>query len=239
MECCESAHLKPMVYLHVLFTTLLSFASLWVITRVLGQKQISQLTLFDYITGITIGSVAAELISPEGEWKPILLSLFTWGALAWAFHKLGMVNRTLHRVMDGSPAILIRNGKILEKQLGKMQLPLQELMSMLRDKGFFNLEEVEFALLETNGALSVLPKSQFRPMQPRDLKVKTAYEGLTAQVMQEGMFIDNGIKESGYSKEWLERQLENRGLEPREVFAAWIMPDGRLLMDLNKDERRH
>lgn len=223
-------------YLHVALTTVVSFLSLWTITRVLGKKQISQLTLFDYITGITIGSLAAELISPEGAWLPILLALSLWGTLAWGFHWVDLKGRRIHRFLDGAPVILIRNGKILEQNLREEQINLEQLESMLRVKGYFDLSQVEFAVLETDGQLSVLPRSQYRPVQPRDLKVPTEYEGMPTQVMQEGRPLPQQLQKIGLSEEWLRRELMRQGITSfDEVMGAWLGTDGTLTVDRYQD----
>lgn len=217
--------------------TILSFLALWAIARVLGKRQIGQLTLFDYITGITIGSIAASLSLPAANWAPALLSMGLWGALSYSFHWLDTKGRTLHRVIDGEPTILIQHGQILEGNLNRLHLNHQELMGLLRTKGYFNIAEVEYALLETNGELSVLPKSQYRPLQPRDLGISTRYEGLPVQVMQEGRPWLEGLQAVGLTEEWLLDELRRQGVKkPEEVFAAWLATDGTLVVDRYKDK---
>lgn len=226
-----------MIYLKMLALTFLGFCTLWAITRVLGKKQISQLTLFDYITGITIGSVTADLIEPEGSnWVHMLVALVAWGALTYLFHWVGLKGRTMNRAMDGSPTLLVDNGQILEANLSKIKLNIQELMSLLRVKGHFSLDEVELAFLETNGQLSVKPKSQFRPVQPRDLQLGTGSEGMPVQVMQEGRAIAHGLEALGRSAAWLQLELQNRNIAASAVFSAWADPSGRLTVDLYQDQ---
>lgn len=226
-----------MEYIGTILKATLSFFTLWGITRILGRKQVGQLTMFDYITGITIGSLTASLVI-EKEWGLVLAGLLVWGLLPLLMHLLDLKGRSLHRVLDGTPAIVIRNGNIVEKELKANQINVQELMALLREKGYFSLDEVEFAILETNGKISILPKSQYRPAQPRDLCLATRYEGLMIQVIQEGRIIDHGLKQAKVSQEWLQGELARQQVEPEQVFAAWLDTQGRLLVD-RYDTTRH
>ncbi|HYF77953.1 MAG TPA: DUF421 domain-containing protein [Symbiobacteriaceae bacterium] len=225
-----------MLYFHAVWRTLFSFALLWGLTRLLGKKQISQLTLFDYITGITVGGLTANLIAESNHWRPVALSLAVWGALTYAFHLLDLRGRSLNRFLDDEPTILIRHGKIMEANLRKLQLTVQSLMSMLRVKGCFDLEQVEFAILETDGQLSVLPRSQFRPLQPRDMGVATTYEGLATQVMQEGREISHGLRQVGLDDAWLQSELDRLGIAKSDVFSAWLATNGTLVVDRYGDQ---
>lgn len=213
-----------------LLKTVLSFGTLWVLARLLGKKQIGHLTLFDYMTGITLGAIAASLII-EQEYLVPLTAMVAWTGLALLMHFLDMKGRTLHRILDDKPSILIRNGRVDERELGKNQLNIEELMSLLRQAGHFHPEEVEFALLEPDGKLSVLPKSQYRPVRPRDLGLQTSYEGMLIQVMQEGRPVPHGLKQAGLKDEWLQAELARQNTLPEEVFAAWLDTRGKLVVD--------
>ncbi|MFZ5825420.1 MAG: DUF421 domain-containing protein [Bacillota bacterium] len=213
-----------------LLKTVLSFGTLWVLARLLGKKQIGHLTLFDYMTGITLGAIAASLII-EREYLGPLVGMIAWTALALLMHFLDMKGRTMHRILDDKPSILIRNGRVDERELNRVQLNIEELMSMLRQAGYFHVAEVEFALLEPDGKLSVLPKSQYRPLQPRDLHVPTEYQGLLIQVMQEGRAIEHGLRQAGLAEDWLQAELARQRVMPEEVFAAWLDSRGKLVVD--------
>lgn len=218
-----------MEYTSAIIRAAIAFVVLWAVARVLGHKQIGQLTLFDYITGITIGSLTAALVVEE-HWPPLLLGIGTWTLLAVLMDLLNLKGRTLHRLTDATPIILIRNGQILEKGLRRARMNVQQLTSLLRQAGYFTTQEVEFAILETGGALSVLPKSQYRPVQPRDLGLSTAYEGLPIQVMHEGRHIPVALNQAGLSEEWLLGELAKQQAAPEEVFAAWLDSQGQLLV---------
>ncbi|MDF2628494.1 MAG: putative rane protein [Symbiobacteriaceae bacterium] len=225
-----------MIYFNALWRTLFSFALLWAMTRIMGKKQISQLTLFDYITGITVGSLTANLIATPETWRPIAMSLAIWTGLTYTFHRLAQQGRSISRFLDDKPTILIRNGKVMEENLSRMRLTIQDLTAMLRVKGWFDLAQVEFALLETNGDLSVLPCSQYRPLQPHDMALSTSYEGLSTQVMQEARPISHGLREVGLDEAWLRAELDRLGIRRDEVFSAWLASNGTLVVDRYRDQ---
>jgi uncharacterized membrane protein YcaP (DUF421 family) len=224
-----------MIYLHAFGRTLFSFALLWGLTRILGKKQISQLTLFDYITGISVGGLTANLIAESNHWRPVAFSLALWGLLAYGFQLLDLRGRSMHRFFDDEPTILIRHGKVMEENLKKLHLTVQSLESMLRVKGYFDLEQVEFAILETDGQMSVLPRSQFRPLQPHDIGVSTSYEGLATQVMQEGRGVAHGLQQVGLDEAWLQAELARMSIPKGDVFAAWLASNGALVVDRYHD----
>lgn len=236
MSGLKTGHATDMIYLIVLGKTALGFTLLFILTRFLGKRQVSHLTHFDYITGITIGSLAANMVVPHQPAGPLLTAIAFWGTVTYLFHWLGLQGHSVQRGLNGAPTILVQHGQILEKNLRKNKVSLAELWSLLRSKGYFHLDEVEFALLETNGQLSVLPRSQYRPLQPRDLGLSTAYEGLTTQVLHEGTPMADGLSSIGLSEEWLQRELAEQGVtDPSEVFAAWIGTDGALKIDRYRD----
>lgn len=224
-----------MTYFHAFGRTLFSFALLWGLTRLLGKKQISQLTLFDYITGITVGGLTANLIAESNHWRPVAFSLAIWGVLTYIFHRLDLGGRSIHRFFDDKPTILIRHGKVMEENLRKLQLTVQSLMTLLRVKGYFDLDQVEFAILETDGQLSVLPRSQYRPLRPHDLAVSTSYEGLSTLVMQEGQEVPHGLQQVGLDEAWLHAELDRLGISKGDVFAAWLASSGALVVDRYHD----
>lgn len=221
-----------MIYISVMWKTVFSFLLLWALCRLEGKSQISQLTLFDYITGITIGSMAANIMMPDNPVLPLALGMALWSGLSVLFHWLNQKGRAVQRVVDGIPMMLVRNGRIEEGNLRKSRISLAELEMMLREKGFFNLSEVESAIMETDGKLSVLPRSRYRPVQPRDLGLHPGYEGVPHLVVQEGRVISRALAEVGLPEDWLHAELARQGIHSTDqVFAAWLGTDGRLTVD--------
>lgn len=174
--------------LEVFLQTILAFMAIFFYTRILGKQQVGQLTFFEYINGITLGSIAAVLATDLGTnstWYHFLgLTLFA--ALTWLFGFIAMKSRPARKLIAGEPTIVIHNGKILEQNMGKMRYNLDELTMQLREKNIFNIEDVEFAIMEPNGSLSFLPKSQKRPLTPSDLNMPTGYEGVATELVVDG-----------------------------------------------------
>lgn len=213
-----------------------AFLVLWAISRRLGKHLIRRLTLFDFISSITIGSLAATAIGSGQPPAVTLAGAITWAALALTFNRLDLTGEPVRSFLDGDPAVLIENGKVQKQNLLREQMTLKQLEALLREKGYFDISQVEFTLLETNGQISVLPKSQFRPLRPQDLAVATAYEGLSTQVLHEGKPLEQQLRRIGLDEDWLEQQLHQQGLAgPRAAFAAWVTSDGRLVVDRYAD----
>ena len=143
--------------------TVLAFILVLVYARLLGKEQIGQLTFYDYVTGITFGNIAAVLaLSRDDDTLHIVWVLTLFVGIAFSMGYITLLSRPLRKIIEGEPVIVIHNGKILEKNMRKMRYNIENLTTQLREKGVFNLADVEFAVLETNGALSVQFKSQKR-----------------------------------------------------------------------------
>lgn len=215
-----------------------AFVSMVVFTRILGKKAISQLTFFHYIVGITIGSTASTL-STDLTLKPVpqLVGLTTWVALAIIFEFVVLKNRWWAKLLDGEPTILIHNGKILENNMAANHYQLTELLEQLRVKGVFNPADVEFAILETDGNLSILKKTQTQPVTPEDLNIPTGYKGIPTELVQEGRIISQNLKQVNLDETWLLTELRKHGVTNlQQVFLATLDTQGNLFIDKYKDD---
>jgi len=228
-----------MDYLEVTLRTLGSMAALLIMARLSGKQQVAHLTIFEYITGITIGSTASTLaISLDKPFLPILLGLTLWMGATIFLNNVHLRSRRLGKVVRGEPTILIENGRILEKALRRMpNLTLDDVLMELRKKGVFNISQVEYAILELDGSLSVLRKSQYRPVQPQDLKVGTPYEGLGIELVYDGRIVKKNLAGARLDEEWLKRTLAGRGVtDLSRVMLAQLNTDGTLYVDLRDDQ---
>jgi len=217
---------------------IIAFFTLLIFARLLGKQQVSELTFFDYILGITIGSIAATLTTDLSSraW-PHWVGLATWTAAVWFLQWVSLRSRAVAKYINGEPVILIMNGQIMEKNLKKMRYTLDDLLIQLRHRGIFDLKEVEFALLETTGQLSVLKKSQYAPVTPHDLKIPTKYKGLSTELIYDGKVIDINLKRFNLDRAWLEQQLKAQGIQsPREVFLALLNTEGELYVNRYQDQ---
>ena len=202
-------------------TALGSFGALFVIARLIGHKQISQLDFFDYINGITIGSIAAEMATElEEPWKPLLAMVIYGGASILLSIISTRVPRS-RKYLNGSPTILMDHGKLYPENLKKAKLDLSEFMVMCRQQGYFDLTGIQTAVFEYNGKLTILPVSNRRPVTPADLNLTPAQELLFTELIMDGRILHSNLKRMGLDLTWLNEQLkQNRIHNPKDVFLA-------------------
>lgn len=222
--------------IHVVFRSAVAFITLLVLTRILGKQQVSQLTFFDYVIGITVGSIAADIIDFDKNLLLQIIGLVAWMALAFLMQVLTLKSRKFGKLIDSDPTLVIKNGKMLEQNMSKMRYKNKELMEQLRLKGVFNLADVEFAILETNGNLSVLKKSQQLPLTPNDLNIQTKYVGLPTSLILEGQIIRENLEKCKLDYPWLLDRLREQGItDLKEVLIASLDSSGNLYIDKYDD----
>jgi len=221
----------------VVVRSIIAFFTLLIIARVLGKQQISQLTFFDYVLGITIGSIAATLsVDLSSRAWPHWVGLMVWFVIVWGLQWVTLKSRPAAKYIVGEPTVVIMNGQILEAAMRNIRYTLSDVLEQLRDKGVFDLNQVGFAVVETNGKVSVLLKPEYIPATPRDLKLSTQSSGLGTELIYNGIVIDANLKQANVDKEWLEKQLKNKGIKHiSEVFLATIGSSGGLFIDTYKD----
>lgn len=220
------------------FRGILTFLILLIYTRLLGKQQISQLNFFDYVIGITVGSIAATMTTDLGvRFLPLLVGLTTWVGMALLLQVLTLKFHQVSKVIDGEAVVMVHNGKILEKNLGKTRLKTAELMETLREKGAFNIADVEFAILESDGNVSVLKKSQNQPITPQDLNIPTTYQGIPTELVMEGKIIYQNLQDIKQNEGWLLNELKKQGINDiNEVMYASLDTTGNLYVDKYQDE---
>lgn len=207
---------------------------LLVLAKLMGQREIGRLTLFDFIIGITIGSIlGGTLSSSTNGLKGAVITLATLSGLQILLSYLTLKLSKLRRVVEEEPIILVQNGKLLENAMIKTRINLDDLMSQLRQKGYFYLGQVEFAVLEANGKLSVLPKSQNRAVTPADLNIGTNYEGYPAMLIEDGNVLNENLRINNLSEKWLTDQLRQNNISsPKDVLAAMLDTGGNFYYSL-------
>ncbi|MTI83056.1 MAG: DUF421 domain-containing protein [Firmicutes bacterium] len=212
-----------------------SFIFLFVLTRLMGKEQIAQLTFFDYIVGITIGSIAATLTTtPQDPFLPGLLGLVIWGLLPILIGLITLKWVPIRKIMEGEPVVIIQNGKIDEEVMTKQRLNYDDLLMLLREQKVFNIHDVENALYERDGQLSIQLKSQQQPATPKDLNLSTQYKGLPTTIIEDGIILTNRLKEVSLSKDWLLKKLQREhGIKnANEVSIAQLDTGGNLYVDI-------
>ena len=198
--------------LNVTVRAISSLITLFLVTKMLGKKQVSQLTLFDYVIGISIGNFAAEMtINLESNEINGILAVVLFGVFAYIISILTMKSIVLRRFFMGTPTVIIQDGKILEKNLKKVKFDINDMLEEVRSAGYFDLSQVDYALMEANGKLSILPKPEYRPLTPKDMNLKVTKEGLCSNVIIDGKIMYNNLKNINKDEEWLKKQLKVRG----------------------------
>lgn len=206
----------------VILTSLLSVAALFVMAKIVGHKQLAQFDFFDYISGITVGSIAAELATElEKPLKP-LIALAIYGLasvlLALVAHKCPRSRKYI----NGSPSILMDGGKLYRKNMKKAKLDLSEFMVMCRELGYFDLNDIETAVFEYNGKLTILPKSGKRPLTPNDMNLQPKEDHISTEVIMDGRILHDNLKRMGVDLRWLEKQLKEQGYHHAEEIYLGV-----------------
>ena len=229
-----------MVFVRTALTALFSIATLFVITKLIGYRQLAQLSTFDYVNGITIGSIAAELSIAEGEeFGEWLVALLVYGAVTWLLALLADHSVKARRVIDGRAIVLLDKGKLYDKNFRRAHMDIHEFQMECRSCGYFDLSQIETAVLESNGKLSILPVSRARPATPEDLAVRVQQEELCGNVIVDGNVMEKNLQNLGYDRQWLRDQLRRQHRSSlRDIFLATCSPDG-VLTVFERADKEH
>ncbi len=230
----------PLV-LEAIIRSIIAFLSLILIVRLIGKQQIAEVTFFDYIVGITIGSIAANVsVQLNENTYATLAGMIVWGVLVITVSQLSIKNIWFRKVFEGEATIVIQNGNILENNLKKIRLSIDDLTTQLRNQGVFNIKEVEFALFEKNGKLSVQKKSQYQTIKPKDMDISTQYDGLPTNLINDGILLNDAIKSLKLSKAWLMHQLNKKNIyDIKKVSLAQLDTKGKLYIDLKENNKAY
>lgn len=210
----------------VILTSLLSVGALFIITKIMGHKQVAQLDFFDYVSGITIGSIGAELATELEQPEKPLIALVMYGLASL------MLNLTAHKLpktrkyINGTPTILMNDGKLYRKNLKKAMLDLSEFMLLCREQGYFDLDGIQTAVFEHNGKLSILPKAASRPATPEDLKITAKATHVGVEVIMDGRVMGENLSRIGRDASWLTDQVRMQGHKDiKGIFLAIYRPE--------------
>lgn len=224
-------------WLEIALRTLLSVFVLFLMTKLLGKRQVSQLSLFEYITGITIGSLAAYIsLDLDATWYLGVVSLTVWVAVSLGIELLQLKSKTARDILDSKATILIKDGKILEDNLKKERLTTDDLMEQLRNKKVFKTADVEFAVIEPSGDINVLLTKENQPLTPKHLGIKVSPEQEPQAVIMDGEIMDEPLSTLGLNREWLNTELEKLGVTIENVFLGQVDSYRQLYVDLFDDQ---
>lgn len=201
-------------FLNICFRTILVLIILFFITKMMGKKQISELNFFDYVVGITIGSIAADIsLDIEKDMIAGIAALFIYGFISYIISFVSIKSILARRFFIGVPTVLVEKGKIIESGLKKSKIDVNDLLMVARENGYFNLDEIDYALMEVNGNISFLPKEKEKPVTKKDMKIKCSNEGLTVNAIIDGIYMINNMTAINKDKEWLDHELKVNGYD--------------------------
>lgn len=210
-----------MELIKILCTSIGSVISLFLMAKLIGHKQISQLNMFDYINGITIGSIGAELAttSEKDFWKP-LTGLLIYGLATYIINLVSSKSIKLRRFLEGRSVILYEKGKLYPENFKKAKLDLNEFLTMCRVGGFFDLSEINTAIFEPNGRISFLPAEQKRPITPEDINVYPQQSQLKKCIIIDGKILSDNLRHTGRDENFLKARLKEKNLSLSDVFLG-------------------
>lgn len=211
-----------MEILAVILRGILSLLVLFLLTKLLGRKQVQQLTLFDYTIGISIGSIAAEMVlNSDVHWLHGITAMAVYTFIALIISTITCKSLPARRVLTGTPIVLLQKGILLEHNFKKTKLDLNDFLSECRSAGYFDLSQLDYVLIESNGKLSFLPKSDYAPFTPHDMGQTPAPSKLTANIILDGNIMERHLHFIGKDETWLSEQLKKQGISnPKQVFLA-------------------
>ena len=210
---------------------LLSLVTLFLITKLLGKKQVSQLSLFDYVIGISIGNFAAEMtINVESQYMNGIVAVVVFGIVAYLVSIWTMKSITIRRFFMGVPTLLIQNGKLMEKNMKKVKFDINDLLEECRSNGYFDISEIEYAIMEANGTLSILPKGEYKPLTVQDMNLKAQKQGLCANVIIDGEIMYNNLENIHKTEKWLLKELKIKGKELKDILLATVDVNEKLVL---------
>lgn len=210
-----------MDFVNLCLTSIFSYIVLFFTSKLIGHRQISQLDFFDYVTGITIGSIAAEFATELDEfWKP-LTAMVIYALITLLVNKAAVKYPRTRKFLNGTSCMIMDNGELYRDNMKKAKIDLNEFLMMCREQGYFDLGSIQTAFFECNGKLTILPTSTRRPATPEDLQLTPDQELLFAEVIMDGRIMEKNLKQIGFDLTWLSKQMKLQGIRsPEDVFLA-------------------
>lgn len=216
-----------------------SILILFILTKIMGQREMSQLSVFDYFITITIGSIAAEMsTSLESNFMQPVVAMIVYALITFIVSILNTKFVKLRPILSGRTLILYDNGTLFKENFKKAKIDLNEFLVQCRTNGFFNLSDVKTALLEENGKISFLPYSDKRPANPSDFNIKPKEDEISTSLVLDGKVMEENLKELGFDKLWLNQMLQKQGIiKTDNIFLATYNSDGNLSVYLTNNTK--
>ncbi|MDE5974548.1 MAG: DUF421 domain-containing protein [Eubacterium sp.] len=212
-----------MDFAYIIILSFVSLAVLFIITKIMGFRQISEMSFFDYVIGITIGSIAAEMATNiDLEWWKGILAMVVYGVVGVLLSVLAQKSVKARKFISGKPIIIIERGKISKEGMRKARVELDDLLTSARVNGYFNLSDIDYAIMETTGKISFQPVAQKRQLNPKDFNFAPEREGLYINVIMDGHIIDDNLSVAGVTKKELDNMLKAKGDKLENIFLGTI-----------------
>jgi uncharacterized membrane protein YcaP (DUF421 family) len=211
-----------MQVIKIIIFSVVSLSAMFFFTKLIGNKQMSQINMFDYINGITIGSIAAELATAldSGPVYPLVaMAVYTAGICLISF--ISQKSLKLRRFFEGRSLVLMRNGKLYKENFKTAKLDISEFLAQCRINGYFTTDDIEEAFMEPNGRISFNLKSTARPLTPKDIGLDPGKESADITIILDGSILEENLRQSGNNEKWLEKELHRLGIgNVKDIFLA-------------------
>ena len=214
----------------LIFKCVASVLILFIVTKIVGKKQVSQLSLFDYVIGISIGNFIAEMVlNKEVNFMDGIVAMVTFGVISYIVSYLTMKSITLRRFIIGVPTVIVEDGKIIEDGLRKTNIDINDFLEQCRLQGYFNIDDISYAIMEASGDISILPKSKATPVTRSDMKIKNKKEVLTANLIIDGEMLANNIKACNLTINKVRDELRKQGYKSEEEILLAVYANNQII----------
>ncbi|WP_189318255.1 DUF421 domain-containing protein [Bacillus sp. NMCC4] len=227
-------------FFSILIELFIGFSALFFITKLLGKTQFAQITPFDFISALILGEMVGNAIfDPEVKIQHILFAVAVWGVLIYTVEWFSQRFKGIRAFLEGRPTLVIDKGNIHYNRLKKNMLDLNQLQTLIRAKGHFALHEIEYAILETDGSVSVLPKMKYATATTEDVNVKGKEVKLPRTFIIDGEILKDDLQEAGFDETWLSEQLKKQHISSHRdvLFCEWIENEGIYAIKYEKSKK--
>lgn len=223
----------------ITYRSVLAITTLFLVAKLLGKKQVSELSLFEYVLGISMGNFASDMsINLEEEFLNAMCAIIVFGMIGYFISFLTMKSMKIRKFFVGVPTVLIQHGYLMHENMKKTKFDVNDLLEEARSNGYFDISEIEFAVLEATGNVSFLPKGLYKPVTIKDMKLKDEKQGLCANVIIDGNIMIDNLISINKDEKWLLHELKVRGKEADEILLATVDINDKLNIYDRKVEER-
>ena len=225
--------------LYIIALSLGSIIAIFILTKIMGYRQMSQMSMFDYIISITIGSIAAEMSTAlDKNFAQPLTAMIVYALSAVLLSWISSKSIRIRRVVEGKPLVLLNNGELYLGNLKRAKIDVSEFLEQCRVSGYFDVSKLETAVLEANGKISFLPKSTDRPMTPSDMNLSPQQDFMVANVIVDGKVMKENLRHTGNDEKWLNSQIKGQGAKQIEDILLATCDSNKQLTVFMKENKK-